>query len=91
MPRKTSAVAGRTIGQPAVFRKTEPEPVEEANPKVKKTFHLDTETVKIMIKMQYDGIDATGRKPSLSELVEEGIRLLAEQRTEDRSESAAAS
>ena len=84
--KNTSPIARRrTATAPTnMFQRSDPveDPVAEVveEPAVRreqKTFHLDSETVILLGKIQLDRWQQTGKKPKLSDLVDEGIRLLA--------------
>lgn len=97
--RKQSPVASRKTSTPpadlfvstTTAEEEEPEVVVEPARKVKKTFHLDPEVVKIMMRLQYEDVDSDNPKPNLSELVEEGIRLLDRSRQESKQAAASTS
>jgi hypothetical protein len=60
-----------------------PEEIElEARPvaSVKRTFHLEPEVVLLLNELQLEEFRQTGKKPHLSGLVEEAVRLLGETR-----------
>lgn len=79
-----SAVSTRSSAAKSnMFAKTDEISVEEAGvpKKIKRTFHLAPEEVQLLNNLRHAGMDPnTGATPNLSDLVGEGIRLLAEQR-----------
>ncbi len=83
MSRKPSPVASRA----SIFRRTDDgvpeltEKQESEKPKrIKRTFPIDPELVLLLDELQLDEFRRTGRKPELSNLVCEGIRLLGASR-----------
>ena len=84
MPRKESPVAARKN----MFSRTDKEVPQygddESKPekpkRVKRTFHIDADLVLLLDEMQLQEHRNTGRKPELSNLVGEAIRLLATSR-----------
>ena len=60
-------------------------------PTVKKTFHIGSDVVLLLGELQLDELRETGRKPNLSDLVEEGVRLLAQTRRADEDTATATS
>jgi hypothetical protein len=82
MPRKESPVAARKT----IFSRTDPagaggndSPVEKPK-RIKRTFHIEPELVLLLDEMQLQEHRTSGRKPELSSLVGEAIRLLANSR-----------
>lgn len=85
MARKDSPVSSRRIGG-GLFERTdtaaaEPEPAKPA--RIKRTFHLEPDTVLLLDELQLAQHRSTGKKPELSTLVSEAIRLLGQQRQAD--------
>lgn len=91
MPRKSSPVAARKN----MFSRTDtgvPEYGEqqekvEKPKRIKRTFHLEPELVLLLDEMQLQEHRDTGRKPELSSLVGEAIRLLGNERFPQLQES----
>ncbi len=52
-------------------------------PRLKRTFHLPPEDVYTLDELQAAEHRCTGKKPELSQLVSEAIRLLSRSRTQD--------
>ena len=62
-----------------------PHPGRSAPPRrIKRTFHLPPEDVLLLDELQVADHRRTGRKPELSALVSEAIRLLRDQRAQAR-------
>lgn len=82
MTTRKSAVSSRNTAAstPDMFRKSSDEPEIEPVRREKRTFHLDSDVVILLGKIQFDELQQTGKKPNLSDLVGEGIRLLSETR-----------
>lgn len=84
MPRRESPVAARKN----MFQRTDKdmpafgeEDRQPPKPKrIKRTFHIEPELVLLLDEMQLQEHRNTGRKPELSSLVGEAIRLLASER-----------
>jgi len=80
MAGKTSPVSGRkTRTTPtSLFQRSEEETAVEPehSETVKKTFHLEPEVVLLLSEIQTDDLRRTGKKPALSGLVGEAVRLL---------------
>lgn len=85
MARKESPLASRRIGG-GLFERTDTAAAETeaAKPaRIKRTFHLEPDTVLLLDELQLAQHRATGKKPELSTLVSEAIRLLGEQRQQN--------
>jgi len=53
-------------------------PQEASAPRIKRTFNIPNDVVLLLNEIQIQRYRQTGKKPELSELVTEGIRLLAD-------------
>lgn len=51
-----------------------------AIPRAKRTYHLPTSAIVLLEELQLEEFKRTGKKPDLSDLVAESVRLLAESR-----------
>jgi hypothetical protein len=52
----------------------------QAIPRAKRTYHLPTSAIVLLEELQLEEFKRTGKKPDLSDLVAESVRLLAESR-----------
>jgi hypothetical protein len=79
--RKAGPVASRTGLFERTARNTAiQEAVQETSkPRIKRTFNIPDDVVLLLNEIQLQRYRQTGKKPELSELVTEGIRLLADQ------------
>jgi hypothetical protein len=79
--RKAGPVAART----GLFERTSGNTAiqavvqENSKPRIKRTFNIPDDVVLLLNEIQLQRYRKTGKKPELSELVTEGIRLLADQ------------
>jgi hypothetical protein len=79
--RKAGPVASRTglfertVGNTAIQEVEQ----EASKPRIKRTFNIPDDVVLLLSEIQIQRYRSTGKKPELSELVTEGIKLLAHQ------------
>ena len=81
MARSKPSLAGR-MEEAGYLQKTDsPEVLKTDSPEVartKRTYYLPTDTIVLLDEIQLDEFRKTGKKPDLSDLVKDAIKLLAE-------------
>lgn len=82
MPRKSPVSERKIADRAGWFERTgeveEETPPPPRPPRAKRTYHLPEDVVLTLNQVQLERYRQTGKKPELSDLVAEGIRLLAQ-------------